>query len=240
MTLAERKAAQRAETLQALHSLRNREMLKSARAWLWASSQTSRQPVELRTSLGAGSCPKLTPAFALGRIPGKLRCRTWGTVVPGVLAGSDEDMDDVLAMLATALLVSGLARWGRAAAELHTNVRDDSMKPVFGTGSLPAEYPYEVLKLLTWVRIPLFRQSLGESPAGHVTRFRVGMTKCRGPEIALGMAGTSAVCRSHEQRSCRTKPEAFRLSVEFWVGTVVVSSMSCSADSLPARPGVRP
>eukprot|EP00439_Symbiodinium_sp_Y106_P018172 s2009_g2.t1 len=35
-------------------------------------------------------------AHELGR-----RQLTWGTVVPGVFAGSDEDMDDVLAMLAT-------------------------------------------------------------------------------------------------------------------------------------------
>mmetsp|Transcript_54064 Transcript_54064/g.101438 ORF Transcript_54064/g.101438 Transcript_54064/m.101438 type:complete len:125 (+) Transcript_54064:79-453(+) len=34
-------------------------------------------------------------AHELGR-----RQLTWGTIVPGVLAGSDEDMDDVLAMLA--------------------------------------------------------------------------------------------------------------------------------------------
>ena len=138
-----------------------------ARAWAPAAAQSLLQPLRLDASRASSDA------------------RTWGTVVPGVLAGSDEDMDDVLAMLATALLVSGLAHWGRAAAELHTNVRDDSMKPVFGTGSLPVEYPYEVLKLLTWVRIP-------ESPAGHVTRFRVGMTiEVQGTKLPQGVAGTS-------------------------------------------------
>ncbi|CAE7249832.1 UBC27 [Symbiodinium necroappetens] len=67
VTLAERKAAQRAETLQGL-------------------------AVGLLADLKA-ACGT---AHELGR-----RQLTWGTVVPGVLAGSDEDMDDVLAMLAS-------------------------------------------------------------------------------------------------------------------------------------------
>ena len=57
-----------------------------ARAWAPAAAQSLVQPLHL-DALWASS-----------------DVRTWGTVVPGVLAGSDEDMDDVLAMLAAALL----------------------------------------------------------------------------------------------------------------------------------------
>ncbi|CAE7468330.1 UBC27 [Symbiodinium sp. CCMP2592] len=81
VTLAERKAAQRAETLQALA---DRCKQSEGRASKMCQGLAVGLLADLKTACGT--------AHELG---------TWGTVVPGVFAGSDEDMDDVLAMLAT-------------------------------------------------------------------------------------------------------------------------------------------